>query len=29
VHREADWEVQLAHAEEMGLGKREYELVSI
>ena len=29
VHREADWEVQLAHAEEMGLGRREYELVSI
>ena len=29
VHRDVDWEVQLAHAEEMGLGRREYELVSI
>jgi uncharacterized Fe-S center protein len=29
VHREVDWEVQLAYAEEMGLGRREYELVTI
>jgi uncharacterized Fe-S center protein len=29
VHQEVDWEVQLSHAEEMGLGRREYELVSI
>jgi uncharacterized Fe-S center protein len=29
VHREVDWEVQLAYAEEMGLGVREYELVGI
>jgi uncharacterized Fe-S center protein len=29
VHREVDWEVQLAYAEEMGLGRREYELIPI
>jgi uncharacterized Fe-S center protein len=29
VHREVDWEVQLAYAAEMGLGRREYDLVSI
>jgi len=29
VHREVDWGVQLAYAEEMGLGRREYELVPI
>jgi uncharacterized Fe-S center protein len=29
VHKDVDWEVQLAYGEEMGLGKREYELVRI
>ncbi len=29
VHKEVDWEVQLAYGEEMGLGSREYELVRI
>jgi len=29
VHREVDWEVQLAYGEEMGLGRREYELVPL
>lgn len=29
VHREVDWEVQLAYGQEIGLGSREYELVSI
>ncbi|OGP55912.1 MAG: 4Fe-4S ferredoxin [Deltaproteobacteria bacterium RBG_13_52_11] len=29
VHREVDWGIQLAYGEEMGLGKRGYELVSI
>jgi uncharacterized Fe-S center protein len=29
VHREVDWEVQLAYGEEMGLGQRAYELVAI
>ncbi|MBW2038366.1 MAG: DUF362 domain-containing protein [Deltaproteobacteria bacterium] len=29
VHREVDWEVQLAYGEEMGLGSRGYELVRI
>lgn len=29
VHPEIDWEVQLEHAEKLGLGTREYELVKI
>jgi uncharacterized Fe-S center protein len=29
VHREVDWGIQLAYAEEMGLGMKEYKLVSI
>ncbi|MBN1254094.1 MAG: DUF362 domain-containing protein [Deltaproteobacteria bacterium] len=29
VHREVDWGIQLAYAEEMGLGMREYKLVTI
>ncbi len=29
VHPETDWEAQLIHAEEIGLGKRSYELVKI
>ncbi len=29
VHPEADWEIQLEHAEKIGLGKREYRLVRI
>ncbi|RLB07866.1 MAG: 4Fe-4S ferredoxin [Deltaproteobacteria bacterium] len=29
VHREVDWEVQLAYGEEIGLGSREYELIKI
>ena len=29
VHPEIDWEVQLAHAEKMGLGNRRYKLVKI
>jgi uncharacterized Fe-S center protein len=29
VHREVDWGVQLAYGEEMGLGKRGYELVCV
>ena len=29
VHPEIDWEVQLEHAQKMGLGTREYELVKI
>ena len=29
VHPDIDWEVQLEHAEKIGLGKREYELVRI
>ena len=29
VHQEVDWGVQLAYGEEMGLGRREYELIPI
>lgn len=29
VHPEVDWEVQLAHAEKMGLGSRGYELITV
>jgi uncharacterized Fe-S center protein len=29
VHPEIDWEIQLEHAEEMGIGTRQYELVSV
>ncbi|BDV43885.1 4Fe-4S ferredoxin [Geotalea uraniireducens] len=29
VHPEIDWEVQLEHAEKVGIGSREYELVRI
>lgn len=29
VHPEVDWEAQLAHAENMGLGKRGYELIKV
>lgn len=29
VHPEVDWEVQLVHAEKMGLGSREYELIKV
>ena len=29
VHRQVDWGVQLAYGEEMGLGVRRYELVSV
>lgn len=29
VHPEIDWEVQLEHAEKIGLGKREYQLVKL
>lgn len=29
VHPDVDWETQLAHAEKMGIGKREYELVKV
>ncbi|HTP66359.1 MAG TPA: DUF362 domain-containing protein [Geobacteraceae bacterium] len=29
VHPDVDWEVQLQHAEKLGLGKREYQLVRI
>ncbi|MEK6725732.1 MAG: DUF362 domain-containing protein [Deltaproteobacteria bacterium] len=29
VHPEVDWEMQLAHAEKMGLGSRSYELVAV
>jgi uncharacterized Fe-S center protein len=29
VHPAIDWEVQLEHAQKMGIGSREYELVRI
>lgn len=29
VHPEIDWEIQLEHAEEMGIGSRQYELVRV
>ena len=29
VHPEVDWEIQLAHAEKMGLGRRSYELITV
>jgi uncharacterized Fe-S center protein len=29
VHPEIDWEIQLDHAEKMGIGSREYELVKL
>src|SRR4030065_119538 len=29
VHPEVDWEIQLAHAEKMGLGRRGYELITV
>ncbi len=29
VHPEVDWEVQLVHAEKMGLGSRGYELITV
>ena len=29
VHKEVDWGVQLSYGEEMGLGRREYELVEV
>jgi uncharacterized Fe-S center protein len=29
VHREVDWEIQLAYAEEMELGMRKYELITL
>ena len=29
VHPDVDWEVQLIHAEKIGLGSREYELVKV
>jgi uncharacterized Fe-S center protein len=29
VHREVDWGIQLSYGEEMGLGVREYKLVTI
>jgi uncharacterized protein len=29
VHPKADWTIQLAHAEEIGLGTREYELITV
>jgi uncharacterized Fe-S center protein len=29
VYPQIDWEVQLEHAQKMGIGSREYELVKI
>mgnify|MGYP001591650705 FL=1 len=29
VHPEVDWEIQLVHAEKMGLGSRGYELITV
>ncbi|MDO8444521.1 MAG: DUF362 domain-containing protein [Deltaproteobacteria bacterium] len=29
VHPEVDWEIQLVHAEKMGLGNRGYELIAV
>jgi uncharacterized Fe-S center protein len=29
VYPKIDWSIQLQHAEKMGLGSREYELVAI